>query len=1129
MSNGSVSVPQNGPAGIYVDSAASLTTKGSLTLQQQSNVTGTGTTGGIRIAGTLKTIEGDLTLIQNGMISASGASGSAYGILIDHGSLSASAGKDLTLIQNGAIYASGASGSAYGILIDHGTLSASVGKDLTLTQNGTISSAQGSAYGIYTNQATLSASVGRDLTLIQNGAISASGQGGSAYGIDIDGSSSGSATLTAAHDINFTQNGAISASGQDGSAYGIDIDGGSSGSAKLTAAHDINFTQNGEILSLQSNAFSIDIDSNANGSISLTAAHDINMTVNGVVNSKGGMGFGLDIFGGDGTLTINAGNNVKLSTFADVDSRSIKGGLLPAYSLGMSLNNAKIHAKNDIVLDQSGNLKAKFGGGFGISIYSSALQAGTTNYSLYAERDILFTQNGEVASSGYLNRAVGVTISNARVVAGRNVTGYQNANIVQNYAALAAAVETNNAEINAGYTDSRALSATKGSIYINQTGNVGSNAPSPNQNDPNYNANQNTFDAGGNVIGTVVNPAPDDLTVPKHLYAIKPYESSNAIGIYVQNSLFRANGDISLNQSGRITDGTGILLKTNEPVDSTDTENSRANSANVTFEAGGASNIVTLRSRTANGVSLSDNTSIDEGLGTQSGTFQVKNATLLIDLGNVGTFNANMSTLNAGGLNAVISAKNVTGGGSFGNRPNSAVNLKGSTGSFGVLTVLQTSSVDLTIDAGNITYTTTNTSFSNPTLPSWSSQVYRGANTAAVTNATKYGIQSDGMITIIASPSSSSKYSNLSWIVGGTVKVTGNATFGNDTTIVASGNLTNMDAVSSPNIYAGIYVANGASLSTSAGKNLTLIQNGLFTAAANANAYGVYVANGGTIGNAGAAGTVTIRQNGAITATGNATGVYVAGTIAQGGNVVIDQIGKISSTGSAHGVNLLSGATINAGTNTVSVNSGNQDIALNGTVTAAALTANAGSNLAISTVLKLSGDFSANAGGDVTVTNSITSDELSVAAGGHVTFANIVTTNSFAASAGGNVTAVNSDNQIKSLGNLTGDTVKIATFNTEPADEVGKTVTLTGDIKANNLYLYSYLGTNKSNEYYGTTYNLVGTMKMSNQAGTLAPKLRYISGNDVTSSGNGYFTVQGQRGKLDANALLNSLGLTVTR
>ncbi|MCX8505926.1 MAG: filamentous hemagglutinin N-terminal domain-containing protein [Alphaproteobacteria bacterium] len=1059
VSYGSVSVPQNGPAGIYVGSAASLTTKGSLTLQQQSNVTGTGTTTGIRIAGTLKTIEGDLTLTQNGSISASGTSASASGILIDH--------------------------------------------------------------------ATLSASVGKDLTLTQNGEISASGQGGGAYGININGSSSGSATLTAAHDINFTQNGAISATGSLASALGIVVDGSSSGSAALTAAHDINFIQN--------------------GAISATG--------------QGGGGYGININGSSrGSAALTAGNNVTLNVLARNETQGSFNN-----SIGIFLNDSKITANSDIIINQNGDLTSNMGGSFGILIYNTSSRT-FPNYSLYAKRDIWFAENGNLSASGKFNYAIGVTIDGARLVAGRNVYGVQSGNVTENYTGESAGFHITDSEINAGNASNSdaATSSTSanapGSITFIQSGNVNQSAPDANAS-----------------YATSENKAPDNATATNAPYATTtnitqlpvvnlPVPSTTtgvAYGVYIGSSQFYAQSDITINQIGTVnglaasvagvdkykpTGVNGILL----------TSVGTQTHQRLLLSAGSVDGMINLLS-SGNDVALLSTgllaSNPNPRIATKvqsSGSFVAKGNSLHVDLGG-GVFNAGNQMLDAASVSTLIialpkedtksSSKLIKGGKSFFYIDQAtdqitpvvvAINM----GQNGKVTRVTTFEQNQTI---NGTFDTSSTNLDNymPTGVYAGTYLPGSANfdaTAIHYIAGNVGVKAKGTVTISGVPSAPADGpSTLSWIEGDTIKVTGTATFGNDTTIVASGNLANMDAVSSPNIYAGIYVASGAALSTGTGKNLTLIQNGLFTAAANANAYGVYVANGGTIGNAGAAGTVSIRQNGAISATGTgrASGVYLAGTIAQGGNITIDQIGKISSTGSVNGITLLSGATINAGANKLSLNSGNKDIALNGTITAAALAANAGSNLAISTVLDLSGDFTANAGDDVTVTNAVTANKLSASAGGHVTFGNIVTANSFAASAGGHVTATNSGNQIKALGNLTGDTVKIATFNTASADEVGKTVNLTGDIKANNLYLYSYIGANKSNEYYGTTYNLVGTMKMSNQSGNLAPNSRFISGNDV--QGDGSFSVlpvkEGvkRNSTLNADGLYNTLNATVTR
>ena len=514
------------------------------------------------------------------------------------------------------------------------------------------------------------------------------------------------------------------------------------------------------------------------------------------------------------------------------------------------------------------------------------------------------------------------------------------------------------------------------------------------------------------------------------------------------------------------------------------------------------------------------------------------------------------------------------------------------------------------------------------------------------------GVKMPGTIEISGAPRNSAPTASqkpLTWIEGDAIKITGNTTFSNDTSLVASGDLTkvanatNIGGVKTPDVYAGIYVANGASLSTSTGKNLTLMQNGSYKAAADANAYGVYVANGGTIGNSTNSANLTLQQNGAITAsgTGIASAVYVAGTIAQGGNVVIDQIGKISAekNENAIGVKLISGGTLSAGANNLSINSGNKDIVLDGDITTKNLSVNAGGNLKIGSALTMAGDFNARAGGDYEIKNSVNAANVTVNTGGslkinsdakvttdkftartwtdfaqygtiigkslngasvikptisietsrdltlasdvdaasltltagralkvnnnvtvdkftaistygdittkakitsgslfsatankgNVTLDGQVIAATFTASAGGNITAINSDNQITTLGNLSGNTVKIYTFQTDPSNGAAPNVVkLNGNFQANNLSIVS-----SKNATNGTMYNLVGSsMTLASQDGKSSPNSWSFSGNDT--SGSGKFTIPsvkiGARTKtLDAEGLYFVLNSTVTR
>ena len=313
-------------------------------------------------------------------------------------------GVDLKFDVTGKIYTTNTGASAYGVMINGNSSSEfklSAGKDILVVQNAAIASEYSNGYGIsVTGTATLNAN--NDINFLQNGPITGSGY---TFGILVDGKG-GVAALNANNDINFLQNGPITGSG---ATYGILVDGSKSGSVALTAIHDINFTNNGAV-------------------------------------TGGGNSFGIELNGNTGKVTLKSDHDTKIV----VNSDSVANGKL-SYSLGIEIFDASITAGNDIIIDQSGLSQADIGGAFGIDIYSSTPQAGTVNYSLYAKNDIWFTQNGNISSGGYQNYAAGVSISNSRVLAGRNVYGYQGGDVTQNYRSSAVGVDILNTELQAGY------------------------------------------------------------------------------------------------------------------------------------------------------------------------------------------------------------------------------------------------------------------------------------------------------------------------------------------------------------------------------------------------------------------------------------------------------------------------------------------------------------------------------------------------------------------------------------------------------------------------------------------------------------------------------------------------------
>eukprot|EP00731_Ephydatia_muelleri_P036482 Em0263g7a len=1062
--------------GILVDGkggVATLNANNDINFTQGGAITGSGATYGILVDGGTANSSAALTAIhdikftQNGAISATGQNGNAYGISVNGsgGTAKLNANNDINFTQGGAISGSGAT---YGILVDGkgGVATLNANNDINFTQGGAITGS-GVTYGILVDGSTAKSSAAltaiHDIKFTQNGAISATGQNGNAYGISVNGSGGtaklnakhdlnflqkglisgsmgtygikvdgkgGVATLNANNDINFTQGGAITGSGVT---YGILVDGSTAkSSAAVTAIHDIKFTQNGAISATgqNGNAYGISIEAiNGGKAVLKTIGHNIILTQNGLVDSVAGDAISLHINGmtsrdanplpinemTSGMASLDSGNDVIITS--NNSSRSHAG---LKNSLGIYLYDAKVKAKNDIVIDQIGDSQSDRGGSFGLLIYNTT-RPQSPDYSLYAIRDVRFTENGIVKASGKFNYAVGVVAENARIVAGRNVVGYQGGDVFQNYNGEAAGFHITGSEINAGNPDNINQAASgdnadnlkPGSIYLGQSGNINDVSPTPaltndaeNQRAP---ASKLTVDTG-----TRRSFVKTTIDVP-HLPV--PNTKGVAYGVYLDSSQFFATKDITINQTGILhdvqqinggdykaaADGKYGIYLASSGTDANTT---------LTLSAGSEDGTINLTSD-GNNVALalvSDKTPNKRGIWSQlPGSFTAKAGSLHIDLGG-GNFNAGTQMLDATSVGNLIIAL------PKGDAYNPTTNITGGKSFF---------YTDPTLDEITPIAVAINMGKTGKALTFLAPRFYANEIDSTVDNV---GVKSKGTVTINAAPPAASAGSQtLSWIEGKNILVSKSASFGDNITLVASGDLTkvanasNIGGVKTPDIYAGIYVANGASLSTSTGKNLTLIQNGSFAATANANAYGVYVENGGRIGNSANAGNLSIQQIGAITATGtgNAAGVYVAGTVAQGGDVTIDQIGKISAgdKGSATGVNLIS------------------DV----------LPPMPGRDLIIGKDLNLTGDFTANAGGDYNINKSVSANKVTLNVGGSTTIKDsaTVTTKNFDAQRIG----IDFTQNGKIVGNGSPSVLPTISIN------AGRDLTLANDVSAASLTL----------------------------------------------------------------------------
>ena len=587
---------------------------------------------------------GDLKFGVMGKIYSTNMSSDAYGVMINGNSSSEfklSAGRDMLVAQNAAIASKSSNG--YGISVA-GTAMLNANNDIKFTQNGAIYGSMG-AFGINVNGkggvAALNAN--NDIKFTQNGAITGSG---ASYGILVDGKG-GVAALNANNDINFIQEGAITGSS---ASYGILVDGSTvNSSAKLTAIHDMNFTQNGTISATGTggNAYGILIDASSSGSAVLKANHNIILTQNGLVDSIAGDANSLHINGmTSGMASLDSGNDVIITSNNSSQSHA---GLKNA--LGIYLYDARVKANNDIIIDQIGDSQSERGGSFGLLIYNTT-RPQSPDYSLYAIRDVRFTENGMVKASGKFNYAVGVVAENARIVAGRNVVGYQGGDVFQNYNGEAAGFHITGTEINAGNPDNinqaapdaNADKLKPGSIYLGQTGNINNVSPTPalindtkNQEAP---ASKLTVDTR-----TTISAIRTTVSVP-HLPI--PTDKGVAYGLYLDSSQFFATTDITINQSGNVGSGKQGIYLTSSGTDA---------NKSLTFSAGATGGTINLISKD-NSVKLVSNAekTFDEENGEYYSTpslFKASGGALHIDLG-TGNFDAGNEMLDATAVKSLI-------------------------------------------------------------------------------------------------------------------------------------------------------------------------------------------------------------------------------------------------------------------------------------------------------------------------------------------------------------------------------------------------------------------------------------------------------------------------------------------
>eukprot|EP00731_Ephydatia_muelleri_P036481 Em0263g6a len=709
-----------------------------------------------------------------------------------------------------------------------------------------------------------------DLTLVSNGEVLVNGgTDNHRAGIVVTNASS----LTVSGSLTLDQEVSVKSTGTGYSAYGIFID-----RANLTAGQNLTLIQNGTISATgqDGSAYGIDIVGRSSGVVTLTAGNDINFTQNGAISSSGSSAYGI---------LLDGSNNDNKSTAR------------LGYSLGIEFADSSITAGNDIIFDQRGASSSDIGGAFGIDIYSTQSQQKT----------------------------------NSRILAGRDVRGYQGGNVTQNYQAPAIGAQFISSELQAGYNGTTtapgkttAVSPTitsstttlkRGSINFFQFGMIGSGLASTfGVSSPYSNSKLNSVNPDGSVDSSN-NPAPSGKVATTMRGISAPDSDSTiysgqAVGIIIDSSQFTAANDILLNQFGSLDNSDqGILLI------------SRGTTATKSLTLSGMNSQTSTISLLTNGknvklINASPITPASRGKPAKQpdALFKVSYAKdLHIDLGG-GVFNAGNQMLDATNLHLILAISNQSDNGGAsdsvllkgGNGDGIAIQL-GSNGSFTRVTPLTGS---LTIDGSTSSYTELNKYFdSNIPL-----NVLLGDSGAETTQSV--GIKVKDSLTI-SGVYNHGEYDNslkLDWIEGGNVRVTGDTSFNNSVTIMSSGKFAKIQQASAAvaatatkaaipavtGIYAGITIE--ANLTTLTGaeaeqvNSLTLIQNasnvpdrktGNYSSGygADNNAYGVYVTSKGSLGTVDDSSNLTIIQNGDITAkgTGSAKGIYIAGSIYQDG------------------------------------------------------------------------------------------------------------------------------------------------------------------------------------------------------------------------------------------------------
>ena len=925
------------------------------------------TANGITVSGK-NVFSGDLTLVSYGSVGAIVTDDPSRAGISFRSSSSLNVVGSLVLENQANMSTTVTTGSAFGILIDNSSLTA--GNDLKISQYGTISATGqgGNAYGIDILGGTLTA--GKDLILTQSGSISATVDGGSAYGIDILGG-----TLTAGKDLTLTQSGSISATVQGGSAYGIDIVGSSSGSVTLTAGNDINFTQSGKISSDGSSAFGILLDGSINRSVAMTSkGGHISMTQSGAIIGKQGSVYGVFLNGYKATksdtssISLSAFGNVTMSQTSDI---STEGNL--SAGLGIYLYNSSIRAINgDITLNQNtGKVTDYRGGAYGIYILGTGSK--TTNgkavgdiYSLYAGKDILLTQNGDILSDGNQNYAAGITMDGAKIFAGHNILGVQAGTVSQNYNGTDSGYQIMNSDLRAGYSSTASVVKKSGSIILQQSGDINrTNDVTKSSSDDYKYRDQSGIINTALVSINAANPAnPANAASnfdPTKRSAPFTITKSPAHGFFIDNSTFKAINDITINQTGAIganpNSENGIII-------------AASSTAGTSFDAGESVNLTSGTNGTnGNGVYLYSSSSLSQNSNVRpAGKFTVKSKVLHIDLSG-GEFNAGNQQIDATTVgNLVVTLPYGVDDNESADGGTNTAYIKGGKGGIAINLGKGTfTRVTTTLDAdqngkflfknvpglNNQTNVTIDGNFATSgNAPTVRLDNYIPANIRAIdvnddqrTVADFTGIKAMGVVTIngTANGELSTDAQNLAWIEGTSVKVTGNTTFNNSVTIVASGKFANIQQASAAvaatatkaaipavtGIYAGITIEANLTTLTSAEaqqvNSLTLIQNasnvpdrktGNYSSGygADNNAYGVYVTSKGSLGTVDDSSNLTIIQNGDITAkgAGRAKGIYIAGSIYQDGATAYSN-GKIKAdaTGSASNYDASNGVSLN--------------------------------------------------------------------------------------------------------------------------------------------------------------------------------------------------------------------------